>query len=209
MRLHSATLGVYVPGMGDFIDADDSAFLTSLAPNLGPSLGDFVAADREAFLTDLSPHLGDFIGADRSAFLTSLAANLGDTVPTAPLYPIPQNSVLTAYGLAGLAAHDDCGCGCAGTGGCGGGLSGISDMMSSVTTWAEGQFAKIKAGDMATIAIWAGGGLLAAYFLFGFRFGGYSSARKEAAADYRAKLAKLRAEYPTTAGRARRAASAF
>jgi len=124
------------------------------------------------------------------------------------MYVIPKNSVLQYYSEGGI--HYDegasglsglgCGCGCSGAsdgcgGGCGGGLGDLS--FSSVMS-------NLEAGDPTTLVM-VGAGVLGLVWLLG-RTGStgssYRAAKKQA-------LAKLRAQYPTGAGRIRRAAEAF
>jgi len=128
---------------------------------------------------------------------------VGALVPAATMYhDVEPNSVTAAFAAQGLS-------GCGGCGGMrGGGCSGCSGMgtlsLSSFTTWVENIPTKLEAGDMTTWAAVGGVGLVLAYFLFGHRSdaAGYRQARRDA-------LAKVRAQYPTTYGRARRAVSAF
>jgi hypothetical protein len=60
---------------------------------------------------------------------------VGNLVPSAPMYPIPANSVITAWkgaGMAGLgcgSSKDDCGCGC------GGHKSGMGDTCVGPVCW--------------------------------------------------------------------------
>jgi hypothetical protein len=173
-------------------------------PPVGVSgLADFVAANfavPQNPILDAKSGMGDFVGAKFALPGYWGDSGLGDLVDTAPMYPLQQNSVLQAaqqLGMAGLAAGSDCGCGCSGHGGCGGGMGDIS-------TWLSTQWTNIQAGDPTTLAIWGGGALLVALLLFGTtkRQSGYRAAR-------RAALDKVRAQYPTYAGRARRAAAAF
>lgn len=150
--------------------------------------------------------LADFVAANYALLENPvvLDAGVGDMVGTSAMYPIPINSVLMearAGGLQGL--HGDCGCGCGGS--CGGGMGDLSTFFST-------QWANIQAGNWTTIALWGGGALVLAYLLFG-RHGKAGSAYRQAKSSLRKKyseeLRSLKGEFPSAAGRVRRAAAAF
>lgn len=177
---------------------------TDWPPVTNAGLAEFVAAN---FALPQQPaglgRLADFVGAKFAVPGYFGDSGLGDLVDTAPMYPLHDNSVLEEarnLGMAGLAAGSDCGCGCNGHGGCGGGMSGLGDFSSFISD----QMNKIAAGDVATIAMWGGGALLVAFFLFGTRKGGrsaYRSKKAELRKEYSEKLRAIRASSPTTAGR--------
>ena len=201
MRVAAAHLGLFVPAHYTVPEMPIVGTDWPAVPSGG--LADFVAANfavpQNPVITGMSG-LADFVGAKLAVPGYYGDSGLGDLVDTAPMYPLQDNSVLEAaraLGMAGLAAGSDCGCGCGGHGGCGGGMGDISTFISS-------QWANIQAGDPTTIAMWGGAAVVLALLLFGTtkRGSGYRSARREA-------LAKVRAQYPTYAGRARRAAAAF
>lgn len=139
-----------------------------MTPGMG-GLADFIGAKfavpQTPVVTGMSG-LADFVGAKFAVPQNPvLDAGIGDLVSTQPMYPLDQNTVLAAAqaaGLAGLGAGKDCGCGCGGAGGCGGGMGSLAD----ISTFVSGQWAKIQAGDVATIALWGGGALLVAFVLF-------------------------------------------
>jgi len=171
MRVQSGAVGVFVPGH----------WTVPENPITG-GMGDFVGG---SFVVPQNPvGIGDFV--------------LGR-------FTVPQNPILDALNMQRNAdgsygpglAGSDCGCGCGGhPSECAGGLG---DLMDDAMNFVNGQVAKIQAGDMVTIATWAGGALLV-YFLLS-RGSGYRSAAKELRAKQRAELARLRAQFPTGARR--------
>jgi hypothetical protein len=114
------------------------------------------------------------------------ARALGTLVPSAPMYPIPENSVLAAFqaqGLAGLGCGcqgDNCSsCGC----GCGGGLGQVSTELSQIgTDISAGNWAQALGTDtIFSIPVWiylAGGALLWVGIFSGGEHSRYSRARK-------------------------------
>lgn len=169
------------------------------------TLADFVAAN---FALPQNPvltggGLSDFVAGKFAVPGYYGESGLGDFVSTSPMYPLHDNSVIEEaqnLGMAGLAAGSDCGCGCSGHGGCGGGMSGLGDISSFISN----QMSLLASGDVATIAMWGGGALLIAFLLFGSRRGGRSAYRAKKAdlrKEYAAKLREIRASSPTTAGR--------
>ena len=210
MRIAAAHLGLFVPAHYTVpempIVGTDWPAVGSSSPAGSPSPGmaDFVpakfAVPQNPILAGMSG-LADFVPGKFAVPGYFGDSGLGDLVDTAPMYPLQPNSVIQEYqslGLAGLAAGADCGCGCGGHGGgCGGGMGDIS-------TWLTTQWTNIQAGDPTTIALWGGAAVVLALVLFGTtkRPSGYRAAR-------RAAMEKVRSQYPTYAGRARRAAAAF
>jgi len=166
MRISHGRLGVYVPGLRAFVPA---SWTIPENPFLGPGmagLADFVNA---RFTLPPQPsgigQLHAFVPAQFT--LPPQPAGVGrtgDFVGTAEMYPLMQNSVLTAaasspasswmteginvpgvtYGMSGVGhVHGDCGCG-GRCGGCGGGMSGLgqatTDFGNMVTNLTGGNF---------------------------------------------------------------------
>lgn len=131
MRVSSANLGVYVPGRGlrDFVPGRFAVPQNPIVPGLSAFVPGRFVLPQVPVVTMQRNSLGEFVPAQYTLPQNPItdAIGIGDLTPTAPLYPIPENSVLQGaqdMGLAGLG----CGCGCGGNcGGCGGGMSGISD----------------------------------------------------------------------------------
>lgn len=148
MRVSHRALGVYVPGLREFVPAK---WTIPENPFLGPGMAglrDFVPAK---FTLPPQPagigRLADFVRAKFT--LPPQPAGFGDLVATGNMYPIPMNSVISAaqsggpmsswasqgidvtgltYGLSGVGqSHGDCGCGCGGT--CGG-MKGLGQAMT-------------------------------------------------------------------------------
>jgi hypothetical protein len=207
MRIHIAHLRG--AGVGEFVGA---RFTLPQDPILDASgLGEFVSANytlpQNPILDAMSGGTGlsEFVFANFTLPQNPiLDAGVGDMVDTAPMYPIPINSVMQEVESGGLG---DCGCGCGGDGGCGGGLGALTDDISSFFST---QWANIQAGDMTTIALWGGGALVLALLLFSGGKGrsAYATGKRELRSEYKKKLAKLRAESPTTAARIARAGRA-
>jgi hypothetical protein len=86
-------------------------------------LADFVAGQFALPENPVMRGMGDFVNGQfavpENPVLRGLG-RVGNFVPSAPMWPIPQNSVITAWrgaGMSGLGcggAKDDCGCGCSG-----------------------------------------------------------------------------------------------
>jgi len=188
VRISNRSIGVFVPATWSIPEN----------PFLGPGMAglrDFVKA---TFSLPPQPagigRLNDFVNATFS--LPPQPAGIGDFAPAAAMYPIPQNSVLVAAGLAGL--KGDCGCGCNGSGGCGGGLHGISDDLSAMWTnvtsgnWSAAStnfFTLLSEPVFGTIPLWMplGGGLLLWALVFsGGEHSRYTRARKASSAARRA-----------------------
>lgn len=95
-------------------------------------IGDFVGG---AFAVPENPVLrgmGDFVGGkfalpENVVMRGQLGVGMGNLTPSAPMYPIPQNSVITAWREAGMSGVGDCGCGCNGADdGCGKGMGQVT-----------------------------------------------------------------------------------
>lgn len=103
MRIHHASIGVYVPGRGltEFVPAK---WTIPENPFLGPGmagLADFVPG---AFTLPPQPAgIGAFVPAVFT--LPPQPAGVGDFVGTAPMYQFPQNSVLQAVQSGGNPAN--------------------------------------------------------------------------------------------------------
>lgn len=183
MRAMSRSLGLYVPGMGDFIPmASSDQAITSWRP----SLGDFVGAFSDpnslaAGITDWMP-----------------ATGMGDFVGTMDMYPIPENPVMAdadqIYYSGGLTGLGDCGCGCGGSCSDKGGMSGITtDFSQMVTDLSAGNWSSawtdftsmLSEPVIGTVPLWMiGGGALLVYALFfsGGRHSRYQRGRRASAA---------------------------
>ena len=211
MRIGHAALGVYVPGLREFVPA---RWTIPENPFLGPGMAglrDFVPAK---FTLPPQPagigRLADFVPARFT--LPPQPAGIGDMVSTASMYPIPQNSVLMAAqsspaaswpteGISGLGhiGHDDCGCGCGGA--CSGGMSGLGQAMTDLST----SFTNLTSGNVSgawssfmqfledpvfgTVPVWMVGGgalLVYAFFFSGGEHSRYSRGRKAYSAGRRA-----------------------
>ena len=99
-------------------------------------LGDFVGG---AFALPENPVLrgmGDFVDGkfalpENVVMRGQMGVGMGSLLPSAPMYPIPQNSVITAWREAGMSGVG-CGCGCNGADdGCGKGMGQVT--FSSIT----------------------------------------------------------------------------
>jgi len=104
MRISHRSLGVYVPGLREFVPASWSM---PENPFLGPGMAglrDFVAANftmppQPAGIGDLVPGSFSVPSVSMMVGLTPpQPSGIGDFVGTAAMYPIPQNSVLAAAG---------------------------------------------------------------------------------------------------------------
>jgi hypothetical protein len=206
MRISHRNLGVYVPGLREFVPA---RWTIPENPFLGPGmagLGAFVPA------TFTLPPQPAGIGALVPATFTlpPQPAGVGDFVGTPGMYPIPPNSVSGAVaanpnigtwptqGMSGLGCGGDCGCG----GTCGGhGMSGLGQAMTdfgnTFTALTSGNISAAGTSFMnfledpaiGTIPVWmiAGGGILVwALFFSGGEHSRYQRGRKATAAARRA-----------------------
>jgi hypothetical protein len=96
MRIASRALGVYVPGLNEFVRA---SWTIPENPFLGPGMAGLRAFVPARFTLPPQPAgIGDFVGARFT--LPPQPAGIGDFVGTAAMYPIPPNSVTA--GAAGL-----------------------------------------------------------------------------------------------------------
>ena len=78
-------------------------------------------------------------------------AGVGNLVPSAPLYPIPQNSVLTAWNNAGLSGCGG-GCGCDSCGGHGMGQTTLSTFTAPFTqAWTDLTAAFATGGSFSSL----------------------------------------------------------
>lgn len=216
MRIGHTALGLYVPGLREFVPA---SWTIPENPFLGPGMAglrDFVPAK---FTLPPQPagigRLSDFVPARFT--LPPQPAGVGDMVSTGQMYPIPINSVIAAaqsggpmagwksegidasslsYGLGG---HSDCGCGCGG--GCGGGVGGLGQAMTdfgnTVSNLTSGNFNGAWSSFMTflsdpafgSVPVWmvAGGGLLIyTMFFSGGEHSRFSRGRKAYSAGRRA-----------------------
>src|SRR5487761_2036699 len=199
MRVASASLGVFVPG------------LWTLPENpVGEGLGGLHEFVPGRFKLSENPivrkGVGDFVRARFT--LPPVPAGIGDLVDDRPLYPIPENSVLAGARAMGLASCRGCRCG--GCGGLGdttatstsGGVTGtLNDLWTSISN-------AFSQGDMTTYLLAGSGVLILAYMLLGHQGRSrseYQSAKTAARKKYRQELTRIREEHPTTARRIHRA----
>jgi hypothetical protein len=202
MRISNRSLGVYVPGLREFVPA---SWTIPENPFLGPGMAglrEFVPA--KFTLPPQPAGIGMFVPAKFT--LPPQPAGVGDFVGTAEMYPIPQNSVTAAaaanpnmaswetMGMSGLGCGGGCGCG----GKCGGGMGQLStDFGNTVSNLSSGNFTGAWSSFMSfledpligTVPVWMiGGGALLAYALFfsGGEHSRYSRGRKASAAARRA-----------------------
>lgn len=206
MRISHRSLGVYVPGLKAFVPA---SWTIPENPFLGPGMAglkDFVPAK---FTLPPQPagigRIADFVPARFS--LPPQPAGVGDLVSTIPMYPIPQNSVISTasgvpmsgwetMGLSGL--KGDCGCGCGGGGGCGSGMGQVTTDLGNVFTnitssnWSGAwtSFMSVMQDPLiGTVPTWmvAGGGVLAwALFFSGGSHSRYQRGKKATSAARKA-----------------------
>ncbi len=129
---------------------------------------------------------------------------MGDFAPAC--FPVPQNPI----GMSGLSGLSGCGgsCGCGGK--CSTGMQGvmedIGNAFSGAAAGVQGAFSQLTSGGMWTYIALGGAALLA----FGLLTRGseYRSASRALSAEYKAKRAKLKAQYGRGYQRAGRAARA-
>lgn len=211
MRISHRNLGVYVPGLREFVPAKWSIPENPFTPGLA-GLADFVPAKftlppQPAGIGRLG-RLADFVPATFT--LPPQPAGIGDFVGTAGMYPITPNSVSAAVaanpnigtwptqGISGLGCGGDCGCG----GKCGGhGMSGLGQAMTdfgnAFTSLTQGNISAAGTSFMSfledpaigTIPVWMiGGGALLVYALFfsGGEHSRYQRAKKASSAARRA-----------------------
>lgn len=138
------------------------------------NLGDFVNGEFAVPENTVMRGLGDFVNAAFAVPENTIMRGLGHVgnfVPSAPMYPVPQNSVLAdwrAAGMSGLgcggsSSSGGCGCGCDK----GMGQLSIATFTAPFTTaftdigaaFAQGSFAPLTSTDWLVI-----GGSAAAFF---------------------------------------------
>lgn len=141
-------------------------------------LADFVAGQFAVPENPVVRGMGDFVGGQFAVPENPVIRGLGrvgNFVPSAPMWPVPQNSVISAWrgaGMSGLgcggAKKDDCGCGC--SGGSGMGQVTLSTFVTPFTTAFTDIGAAFNQGSIAplTTTDWLviGGTVVAAYYLF-------------------------------------------
>ena len=95
---------------------------------------------------------------------------MGDFTPTAAMYEFPDNTVLSAAKINGLAGIGNLGC----SGGCGGGcgMSGLTDTLKSWDTTIEAKVASMFGVSATNAKYITYGGLALAGFMILKSFGG-------------------------------------
>lgn len=139
MRIHSANLGLFVPGR--FVVPENPIMRGQGRRGTGDFVPGWFAVPQNPVGRN-KRGTGDFVpgcyALPQNPVSDAGMNGLGDDVPTSAMYPIPQNSVLAYWESGGISNEGGltglgCGCGgkCGCSDGCGSGMSGLGQTTTS------------------------------------------------------------------------------